>query len=228
MDIDELPPQSTTKKIVLSESYQPSYTVSEPTDTSLKQLSVCFASKKDLKSKEVKTEKEKIKRVVTHSSKWDVLQQYMSHEQQLEIVEHLASFSTMVGRKNDNFLQGKTEFSQCIQYVVQQIHNKQNGYKTQDIQKGLYSESEFINYPQILELLQKSQLKCYYCLENVQVLYEHVREQKQWSLERIDNSRGHNADNVEIACLICNLRRRTMNSDKYVATKQTKFVKTGV
>ena len=201
----------------MTDTFQPSCSVSDSTDTSLKQLSVCFA-KKDLK--EVKTAKDKIKRVVTNTTKWDVLQQYMPYEQQMELVEHLASFSTNVGRK--------TEFSQCIQYVIQQIHGKEHGYKSQDIQKGLYSESEFITYPQIVELLHKSRLKCYYCLENVQVLYEHVREQKQWSLERIDNSRGHNADNVEIACLICNLRRRTMNSDKYVATKQTKFVKSGI
>jgi tyrosyl-tRNA synthetase len=145
----------------------------------------------------------------------------MGHEQQMEIVEHLASLSPNVKKNNDNF-------SQCIQYVVQQIHGKQHGYKSQDIHKKLFSESEFITYSQILELLKKSELKCYYCLENVQVVYEHVREQKQWSLERIDNSRGHNADNVEIACLICNVRRRTMNSEKYVATKQTKFVKSGI
>ena len=69
MDIDELPPQSTTKKIVLSESYQPTTCSVADNTESVKQLSVCFASKKDLKSKEVKTEKEKIKRVVTHSSK---------------------------------------------------------------------------------------------------------------------------------------------------------------
>ena len=43
---------------------------------------------------------------------------------------------------------------------------------------------------------------------------------KQWTLERIDNGMGHNKDNVEIACLLCNLRRRTMYHERYVFTKQ--------
>ena len=67
--------------------------------------------------------------------------------------------------------------------------------------------------------------KCYYCKENVNVLYEIVREPKQWTLERLDNSFGHNHDNVVIACLNCNVRRRTMYHERYVFTKQLNIVK---
>ena len=52
------------------------------------------------------------------------------------------------------------------------------------------------------------------------MIYEEVRDPKQWTLERIDNTRGHNSDNVEIACLTCNLRRRTMYHERYILTKQ--------
>ena len=57
-------------------------------------------------------------------------------------------------------------------------------------------------------------------------MYEYVREPKQWTLERLDNAYGHNKNNVVISCLSCNIRRRTMASEKYVQTKQmAKIVK---
>jgi hypothetical protein len=68
--------------------------------------------------------------------------------------------------------------------------------------------------------LQTSRLCCFYCKEPAQLVYETVRDPKQWSLERIDNSFGHNAGNVEIACLACNVRRRTIYHERYLATKQ--------
>ena len=77
-----------------------------------------------------------------------------------------------------------------------------------------------INAIPILEKNQKSQGKCFYCQINVQVIYDHVREPKQWTIERIDNSIGHNKGNVEISCLNCNLRRRTMHYERYLKTKQ--------
>ena len=67
---------------------------------------------------------------------------------------------------------------------------------------------------------------CYYCKERVQIMYEFVREPKQWTLERLDNDFGHNRNNVAIACLHCNLRRRTMAKERYLQTKEmTKIVK---
>jgi len=52
------------------------------------------------------------------------------------------------------------------------------------------------------------------------VLYKSVREPKQWSVERINNDYGHNKNNVTIACLSCNLSRRTMYHERYRFTKQ--------
>jgi hypothetical protein len=56
-------------------------------------------------------------------------------------------------------------------------------------------------------------------------LYKLVREMQQWTLDRIDNDRGHFLDNVEISCLECNLKRKKQNSDKFLFTKQIKIVR---
>lgn len=203
---NDLPPP--TKTITLADYIQP--TCIYPSSTSeTKCVYVDLTAKKDLNTKESrKPPKEKTKRVVTNTTKWTTLQTALDNDQQIELLEHL-------GNKTNT----------CAQYVYQQIHIKQSGYKAQDMQKGLYSPDEFIQFNEIVELMKTSNLICYYCLEPTQLIYEHVREPKQWSLERLDNSLGHNTNNVVIACLQCNLRRKTMCSDKYVATKQTVFVK---
>ena len=77
----------------------------------------------------------------------------------------------------------------------------------------------------VLELLEKSELLCYYCRKEVKLLYENVREMTQWSLDRLDNSEGHNKENVVIACLSCNLHRKTMYHERFVFTKQLNIVK---
>ena len=101
-----------------------------------------------------------------------------------------------------------------------QIQNKISSYKMQDIQKQKYDDDKFVDLDFVIELLHKKEIKCFYCRESVYLFYNYVRENKQWTLERIDNSVGHNKDNVEIACLLCNVRRRTMYHERYVFTKQ--------
>jgi len=41
----------------------------------------------------------------------------------------------------------------------------------------------------------------------------------------VNNDEGHNDDNVIVACLDCNLRRRRLDSDKFLFTKQMNLVK---
>ena len=118
--------------------------------------------------------------------------------------------------------------------IKSQILQKIRGYKSQDIEKKLYQEvdkstdsrlepyqeGQFVDLSYVLHLLKESKLQCVYCHEPTMVLYEHVREPKQWTLERINNSLGHVVGNVQIACLICNIRRRTMYQERYILTKQ--------
>ena len=65
-----------------------------------------------------------------------------------------------------------------------------------------------------------------YCKENCLIAYENVRENTQWTLDRINNDIGHSKDNVVICCLKCNLKRGTLNDEKFKFTKQMKIIKT--
>ena len=157
-------------------------------------------------SKKVETVKEKKIRVVTNRENWQ--SEYVPATQ-LQILSTDAS----------NNLIYKT--------MIQQIQSKLCGYKSQDQTKEIYEPDKIINLQSTIQLLVQCQLKCYYCKESVQVLYQHVREPKQWTLERISNDSGHNLGNVEIACLSCNLRRRTMYHERFLFTKQLTIVKRG-
>ena len=92
--------------------------------------------------------------------------------------------------------------------------------------KKFFNNEKFIKYEECLEKLVISKLKCYYCRKDCFIAYENVREEKQWTLDRIDNSIGHNKENVVICCLNCNLKRRTLNDEKFKFTKQMRIIKT--
>jgi hypothetical protein len=171
----------------------------------------------DLSKPEKKPKKEKIKeivpkipkkRVVTGTDKWI---NSIEPEEQIRFIEQILG---------ENIVDKK----QC-ELILQQIAQKIGGYKSQDTHKNLFSESEFITFIQVLELMKKCGNTCFYCKKTVSVLYENVREPMQWTLERIDNDFGHNYGNVEIACLNCNLHRRTMYHERYLFTKELNIIK---
>ena len=115
--------------------------------------------------------------------------------------------------------------------ILEEIKVKQLSYINQDSRKkSIVRENrenrDKITTEQIVEKLLTSSYKCYYCKGEIQILYENTREPKQWTLERLNNSQGHNRNNVVIACLSCNLQRRTMATERYLKTKEmTKIVK---
>ena len=104
--------------------------------------------------------------------------------------------------------------------IIAKIKKKINSYKQQDVTKKKYNESLFINYDHVIDKLVESKMKCYYCRSNVIINYIYVREPIQWTLDRIDNNKGHNNDNVIIACLKCNLERRNKSSNGFKFAKQ--------
>jgi hypothetical protein len=108
---------------------------------------------------------------------------------------------------------------------IKEITNKINGYKRQDILKKLLDPDNFVSLKQIIDKLYESNLSCYYCSEEIYILYEMVREKKQWSLDRINNDLGHNATNVVISCLDCNLKRKCKSKDAFAFTKQFTLVR---
>ena len=113
-----------------------------------------------------------------------------------------------------------------INFAKKEVERKIKSYKNQDIRKKMFDVQNFILYSDCLEKLVISKLKCYYCRCECLLLYETVLESKQWTLDRIDNKKGHNKDNVVICCLECNLKKGTINDKKFKFTKQMRIIKT--
>jgi hypothetical protein len=111
--------------------------------------------------------------------------------------------------------------------LKQEIERKINSYKQQDLLKKKYNETLFINIDNVMKTLIDTEMQCFYCNCKVFILYEIVREMTQWSVDRINNDEGHNINNFVIACLSCNIKRRTTNSNKFLFTKQLNLIKMG-
>jgi len=155
--------------------------------------------------------KEHKKRIITETSKWNFSQDELLPETQFQYIEQI--------NNNTNI------DSLPCKFILQQIHQKIYGYKAQDKLKNKFIENQFVDMDKVIELMITCKNQCFYCKTNVHVLYEYVREPNQWSLERIDNNFGHNKNNVVIACLNCNLHRRTMYYERFLFTKQLQIVK---
>lgn len=151
-------------------------------------------------TKSIEISKTQKKRIITQSNKW------VNVENQFEILQNKLP-------KNDYDL------------ILHQIQQKINGYKCQDTIKKLFSIEKFIKIDKIIDLLCDCEMKCFYCKKLVYVLYDNVREPRQWTLERIDNAFGHNMENVVISCLSCNLKRRCIYHERFVFTKQLNIIK---
>jgi hypothetical protein len=152
------------------------------------------------------------KRIITTNDKWIFNENELVPEKQLEHVRELY---------NDKIMNEKS-----CNFIKQQIQQKLSSYRSQDLKKNKYDSEKIINNNEVLELMLESENLCFYCKEKMYVLYENVREPKQWTLERIDNEFGHNKDNVVVSCLSCNLKRRTMYYERFLFTKQMNIVKT--
>jgi hypothetical protein len=163
--------------------------------------------------KKVKTERERQKRVITTESKWTFKEADLSYDNQWALI-------VQIHEKN---IQNREH----CDLIIRQIHGKISGYRNQDVLKKKFDIDSFVDEPCIIDAMIKCKNMCYYCDEPVNVLYEFVRAPKQWSLDRINNDFGHNKDNVVIACLGCNLRRKTMHHERYVFTKQLDIKKIG-
>ena len=112
-----------------------------------------------------------------------------------------------------------------IKTVKKSIEKKIKGYENQDIKKDKLNKNKLIKYEDLLEILVISKLKCYYCKCDCLLMYDNVREKKQWTLDRLDNEEGHNRDNVVVSCLECNLKKGTMDDKKFKFAKQMRIIK---
>jgi hypothetical protein len=141
---------------------------------------------------------------------------------------HIANISigTMIGKGQSAVMVGgvaNTDVVLC--YIIREIDTKRKAYIYQDKHHEIYDPRYSITTDKIVELLVSSELLCYYCREICQVTYKESMCRRQWTLDRIDNNYGHNDMNVVIACLDCNLKRGTMDSERFRQGKQFTFRK---
>jgi len=186
-------------------------------DNNIKQITINGTGTKYEMKKVLKEKKEPKIRV--DSEKWQLTDDDLTYEKQLESLVSIQQ----INNNNTNKIYNKYE-----QLIVSQIKHKLSSYKQQDILKKMLAEDKFVTFEQSINLLVESQLKCHYCSEYMNVIYEIVRMNKQWSHDRIDNNQGHNNGNLVIACLGCNLKRRRVNKDDFFMTKNMKIIREGI
>ena len=166
--------------------------------------------------------KEKEKKMRVETSTWGLNNDDLAFKTQLELLRQL-NISLINDKTNDT-----TKFNKPnkeIQMLISHIKSKISSYKHQDILKKKLNNQEFVSFVDVVTLLNDSNMKCYYCDCETYLLYEIVREMKQWSLDRINNDIGHNKNNLVICCLECNLKRRRTNKDAFFFTKNLKITK---
>lgn len=103
--------------------------------------------------------------------------------------------------------------------ILRELNTKINSYKQQDIKKDFHEIQNLITLDNVIEKLVTSKMKCYYCNCETLILFEKVRENSQWTLDRLNNYDEHTNSNTIISCLSCNLQRRRKNSDKFLFSK---------
>ena len=162
-------------------------------------------------TQEKKTDKKRVE-----IEKLNLMEEYFTFEKQIEIINNIDNIDNIDNNKEDK---------NALKILIKQIEKKISSYKHQDVDKKVLNNEKLINLKFIIDKLIETEIKCYYCKCEMFILYENVRDIKQWSVDRIDNNLGHNIDNIVLACLDCNLKRRCKTSDKFLFTKQLNIIK---
>ena len=170
---------------------------------------VCIEGKRNtdkLNDKLIKADKPKRARAL----KWTIDVAFFAPDKQMEVLRRLiADDATLEERK----------------FFIKEIKNKLDGYSRQDAGNGIKDLSAFISLDATIELLLVNKMRCTYCRECCELIYKDVMAPRQWTLDRVDNDHGHNDGNVVLACLACNLQRRTMDAERFKFGKQLRIVK---
>jgi hypothetical protein len=156
------------------------------------------------------------------SKKWSFSEEYFNYDKQIKIINDISKM------KLENNLENNLEKNlddDISQIIIQEINKKICGYKHQDVIKKKLDIEAFVDFNCVINKMIECELKCRYCKCEMSVLYDITREMKQWSVDRIDNDKGHNKDNFHLACLDCNLKRRRRTDEKFLFTKQLNIVK---
>ena len=155
-------------------------------------------------------------------NKYNLTMEDLDYNKQLDLLKEIFLYQ-LNGEKKVN--ENSNEYSKENEIILKEIENKISSYKQQDLLKKHFDPEHFITSEILIPKMVESNMKCYYCSCEMFILYENVREMSQWSVDRIDNSRGHNKDNFVLSCLNCNIKRRNRSSDKFLFSKQMNIIK---
>ena len=181
-------------------------------DNTSKKINITGTNNKyEMKKLIQKSEDKEVKKRIA-SENWNFSNQYFEYEKQLKMIIDISNNAF-------NYIDDVTKIA------IQEINKKISSYKQQDKLKNLFSETKFLTFETVINKMIECKLKCRYCTNEMNVLYDISRELKQWSVDRIDNDVGHNIDNYHLACLECNLKRRRRTDEKFLFTKQLNIIK---
>ena len=197
--------------------------------TNIKYITLNLKLNKGKKINEQENQNKQKKRVETET--WGLNEDDLEHKTQLDAIESIIQTTNISNVTNTTDTTDKNILCKLTKYnskILSHIKTKIQSYKQQDILKNRLHNTDFVSLNEVLTLLNNSQMKCHYCSNKVYVLYERIRETKQWSLDRINNDIGHNSGNLLIACLECNLKRRRTNKDAFMFTKNLVITRKGL
>jgi len=162
--------------------------------------------------KKVMKEEKKTK-IRVETEKWTKLDKInLTIEKQIQVIKKISE---------NNY----SSYDEESRIMCQQLERKISSYKQQDIEKKVLDLDKLLNLKNVIDKLIDCELNCYYCTCKMYLLYEIVRENKQWTVDRVNNDLGHNNDNFVVACLECNLKRRCRTKEKFLFTQQLCIVK---
>ncbi len=138
---------------------------------------------------------------------------------------YVADLSIGIGGMNEFDDASKPPINQVLSTILREIDGKRKAYIYQDKHHNIYDPRYTVGTNRVVELLVQAEFVCHYCREICQVAYKEAMCRRQWTLDRIDNNYGHNDANVVIACLDCNLKRGTMDAERFRMGKQFTFRK---
>jgi len=156
----------------------------------------------------------------------NILTYYDNYDKQLACINAL--YAEICISNSNSIIHGDACVSHLIyekQQFLQALKKKLSSYKQQDIKKNYHDYNNFITLENIIEKLVSCSMKCYYCNANTHILFKNVREESQWTLDRLNNYDEHSNVNTIICCLKCNLQRRRTNSTKFKFSKQMNIIK---
>ena len=180
-------------------------------ETNEKKITIIGQNNRYQMKKVMKEEKKTKIRIETE--KWSKLDKInLTIGKQIEVIKKI---------KENNY----SSYNDESRIMCQQLDRKISGYKQQDVDKKVLDLEKLLNLKNVIDKLIDCELNCYYCTSKMYLLYEIVRESKQWTVDRINNDLGHNNDNFVVACLECNLKRRCRTKEKFLFTQQLCIVK---